>query len=171
MDLARLREEAMHVAVDEIGTKEVGGNNRGRRVEEYLAACRLPPGQPWCAAFVVWCYDRAAEAHGFRNPLPRIGHVGKLWRAGAAHWKSDIPTLWAVACHQEDPTDHASSGHTGIVIAISPAFITTVEGNTNEAGSREGGAVLIKSRHRDYWNLGFIDLGRNGPALPPRMDG
>ncbi len=170
MTLPELRDAARRVAIGEIGTREQGGANRGRRVEEYLAAAKLPPGQPWCAAFVIWCYQRAAEAGGWRSPLPAIGHVGHFFRRiepWAPHWISHIPTIGAIACHQKDPTDPDSAGHTGIVLAVEGGTVMTVEGNSNSTGSREGVEVVENHRPLSYWSLGFIDVGRFGPPGLP----
>jgi hypothetical protein len=163
--LPQLRDAARLVAVGEIGTREQGGNNRGRRVEEYLASCHLPPGNPWCLAFVIWCYQRAAETGGWKSPLPAIGAVSRFWRHGLMdQWRSDQPTIGAIALHAKDPTDPWSPGHAGIVLSIGN-MIGTVEGNTNGAGSREGDEVADQHRDRAYWNLGYLDVGRFGPPL------
>jgi hypothetical protein len=52
----------------------------------------------------------------------------------------------------------AFESHTGIVCQVTDAGILTIEGNTNEAGSREGNAVVAgKLRPWGYVQLGFID--------------
>ena len=56
--------DVLKIARAEVGVAEVGGNNRGRRVEEYLAAVGLGPGNPWCAAYVAWVM-RQAEVRGW----------------------------------------------------------------------------------------------------------
>ena len=49
--IKRLIELASH----EVGTHEVGGNNRGPRIEQYQAATWLKPAPwPWCSAFLCW---------------------------------------------------------------------------------------------------------------------
>lgn len=166
MSLPQLRDAARRIALGEIGTHEVGGNNRGPRVEEYLAAAGLPPGQPWCVAFVIWCYQRAASGLLVRSPLPRIGHAGHFFRAIAAShgaWVSDVPTVGAIACHQKDPSDPNSEGHASIIDEIEDVTLIDVSGNTNAQGSRAGNLVGPNRRPRTYWNLGFIDVGRFGP--------
>lgn len=170
MTLPQLRDGARLVALGEIGVHEVGGNNLGPRVEQYQAAAGLPPGQAWCVALVIWCYQEAAKGRGIVSPLPRIGHVGHFFRWCQQHhdeWISATPTVGAIACHLSDPGDVDGPGHMGIVDRIeSPSWLHDVSGNTNAAGSRAGNLVGPNRRPRSYWNLGFVDVGRLGPAAP-----
>jgi hypothetical protein len=63
----------------------------------------------------------------------------------------------------------AYESHTGIVCQVTDAGIITIEGNTNEAGSREGNAVVAgKLRPWGYVQLGFIDYaGMSVPTTAP----
>jgi hypothetical protein len=51
-------------------------------------------------------------------------------------------------------------GHTGIVVSVNAdGSYTTIEGNTNEAGSREGDRVAVKVRNLSDAKLkGFITV-------------
>ena len=64
-------------ALDNIGVLEVG-NNRGVAVETYQASCipAIPPGSPWCAAFVVYRLRNAAHDLNLSIPAdwPRSGY-------------------------------------------------------------------------------------------------
>jgi hypothetical protein len=54
--------------------------------------------------------------------------------------------------------DHGGGlGHTGLVESVQGGLITTIEGNTNTALSREGGGVYRLSRKLVEINKGFID--------------
>ena len=44
------REQLRQVYLSQVGTKEQGGANRGRQVEQYLASVGFGPGYAWCAA-------------------------------------------------------------------------------------------------------------------------
>ena len=46
----------------DLQVREVGGMNRGAKVEEYQRAAALGPGDPWCAAFVAWCVMKSRQA-------------------------------------------------------------------------------------------------------------
>ena len=49
------------------------------------------------------------------------------------------------------------AGHTGFVEKVSGGLVTTIEGNTNAGGSREGGGVYRLERKIVSINKGFID--------------
>ena len=54
----------------------------------------------------------------------------------------------------------SGKGHTGLVEKISGSLLTTIEGNTNDNGSREGIGVFRRtSRQIADINRGFIDYG------------
>lgn len=159
-----LRDMALEVAARYIGTHEVGGNNHGAQIERWLHLLGLPAGQPWCAAFIHGSYHEAAQELGVKNPLPRTGHVGRLWWQSLDTWKTQHPTRGAIFIHSKNPADVLNSpGHCGIVDRVYPDEVITIEGNTNEAGERDsltGDAVLRKIRPIGYANVGFLDLGR-----------
>lgn len=52
--------------------REVGGNNRGPRIREYLDNVGIAVDAPWCAAFVAYCADGAARVLGTPNPLDDV---------------------------------------------------------------------------------------------------
>ncbi len=153
-----LTERAIDIAVSQIGTKEVG-RNRGLKVEAYQASVGLPAGSPWCAAFVYWCYEQAAEQAGVRNPVPRTGGVHKMFLRGRK-----------LQCHGPGQgiffhDSGAGLGHCGFVTSINGDTLHTIEGNTNEDGSREGNAVARKTRPISYANLGFLIFADKGGPI------
>ena len=69
--MARIRNtvgvKAVEIALQEARNHvvEVGGNNRGKRVDDYLRGVGLAmTGSPWCAAFVTFCLHKAGWAVG-----------------------------------------------------------------------------------------------------------
>lgn len=164
-----LQARALNVAIGEIGTTESGGNNRGPRIERYLRAVGLPPGQPWCAAFAVWCYGEAWRQLAMEGALmlPKSGKVTRLWRRTRPEWRTQKPAPGAIYCHATDPNDPESTGHCGIVWRPSEnGLLVGIEGNTDDGGSREGDGVLVKHRNPSYVNLGYIDVW---PPEPTRF--
>jgi len=159
-----LIQKAMEYAEMEIGVMESPPySNRGKKVEEYLKSVRLDPGNPWCAAFVYWCFNKAAESIGSVNPLYRTGSCME-------HWEHATAGKIACADAKADPSlihpgcifimDHGSHhGHTGLVTDVGNGFINTVEGNTNPDGSRSGIGVFTLTRKINSINLGFLDYG------------
>lgn len=156
-----LTASALDIATSEIGVHEIGGNNRGERIEEYLAAAHAKPGDPWCASFVSWAFIQAAAALGVPNPMRPTAGALHIWRDAPELCRSKTPTIGSIFVinHGE------GKGHCGFVAAVTGDHVLTIEGNTNEAGSREGDGVLRKSRRISDINVGFVDYGAEG-AVP-----
>ena len=128
-------EIVLSVARPMVGQREVGDND-GPFVKEILASVGLSPGSPWCAAFNYYVFEKA----GFAGRVPRSAWSPdwvKGGRRGNPH-PSDVFGIY-----------FASKGrvaHTGLVESSDGVFVTTIEGNTNQAGSREGDGVYRKKR-------------------------
>ncbi|MCP5158607.1 MAG: CHAP domain-containing protein [Gammaproteobacteria bacterium] len=160
----------------EIARKEIGvledppGSNRGARVEEYLASTGLAGGYPWCAAFVYWCFAQAARELGADNPCINTAGVLDHWnRAGQAgirritHAQAEADPLLIQPgmIFILDTGDPGGAGHTGLVERVEGGKLVTIEGNTNQAGGREGIGVFRRDRRKiNGINKGFIDYSR-----------
>ncbi len=154
--LSPLGKSIIKFAQGEVGVKEVG-NNSGKRVNEYLDTVGLKNSKaPWCMAFVMWCYMKAAQELGIKvvweRPrslvLQKSGHVQgyRNWARSKGYLITShrlaIPSSFFVM------TFSGASGHTGVIIKnnTSKKTFTTIEGNTNSGGAREGDGVYIKER-------------------------
>ncbi|HEX4957330.1 MAG TPA: CHAP domain-containing protein [Lacibacter sp.] len=154
--------EAVKVAISQIGVMEdPPTSNRGPEVDQYLASVGLPPGLFWCAAFVYWCFDKASVKSGKKNPLVKTGHVMTHWNKTTG---KKISTADAVNKPSLIKPGHifimntgGSSGHTGIVEKVEGGFVHTIEGNSNNAGSRNGIGVFRLQRKIAKINRGFIE--------------
>jgi hypothetical protein len=163
---AELKARAVVIAKSQLGVQERGGRNTGPEVDAYLLAVGLQPGQPWCCAFVLWCYLQAASELGEPMPLRRTGKVTRLWDSSACFGRQG-PSVGDIYCHATDPADRESPGHCGIVVAVRPdGAFTAIEGNTNKAGSREGNSVWSHPRALAFANLGFVDISAESTARP-----
>lgn len=166
-----LTEALLEIAADEVGVREKpDGSNRGPRVDQYLSAVSTGIlGQPWCCAFVFWCFKEAAAKLGIPNPFPKTGGVLNAWdRSQKLRPASDIVT---VAEAKKDPSlvrpgavfflDHGGgNGHTGIVVANINGSLVTIEGNTFDDGNREGNGVFRRTARKiSQINVGFIHYG------------
>lgn len=162
-DLARIRDRALEIALTYEGEHETPpGSNDGPMIRAFLAAVGVHHPAPWCAAFVGWCYQRAAALLGVALPtgFPVTGLVHAFWGHAAPLWGFREITPAAIACHD---SGHGL-GHMGIVVAgAADGLVTTFEGNTDRAGSRTGGSAMHQTRPVGYWNLGFVDIGRGDP--------
>ncbi|MCX7719553.1 MAG: peptidoglycan-binding protein [Candidatus Sumerlaeaceae bacterium] len=141
---SRLALAALEVARGEIGAKEIG-NNRGKRVEEYLASVGLEGGNPWCMAFVFWCVDKAAKRLGLENPMLKTGHVLTAWRKSDISLKVFTPDR-AITGDIFVMDFGAGRGHTGFIESVSHGRWKTIEGNTDAAGGRDGDGVWRRER-------------------------
>lgn len=133
--------------------REAGGPNTGPRIRKYLANVDPPinVAAPWCAAFVQYCADRAAALAGAPNPLDAV----KLEAYVQSYHE------WAKKAGAIVPPEKAEPGdlvlydfhgtrwdHIGILVVRPDAdsWFRAIEGNTNEAGSRDGDGVFFKLR-------------------------
>jgi len=165
-----LASAALHIAQSQLGQSEKPvGSNSGPMVNEYLRSVGLNPGYAWCQAFVYWCYDAAAKKLGASNPVVRTAGVHDCWnhsKKGRAITK--VPKA-EVLLHPETvaPGDQiilsfgGNKGHTGIVEKAEGGRVHTIEGNSNNNGSREGYEVVRHVRSiKDKALLGFIKYQR-----------
>lgn len=140
----QIQDLALREALSQLGVREFP-KNRGPKVEGYLASVGLEGGQPWCAAFVYWCIERACRELDLKMQLPKTGLCERIRK-------------WAIAqnrvVHSPLPGDlflvveggHAH--HIGFVESAARQFVKTVEGNTNLDNSREGVGVFRRTRSR-----------------------
>lgn len=152
----------VQVARSQLGVMEQPpGSNKGPEVNQYLASVNCPPGSFWCAAFVYWCFEKAAADLGRASPLVKTGgclmhwnkSVGKKIKSTEA---ANNPSL--VKPGQLFIIDHGSGlGHMGIVEAVEGGFIHTIEGNSNPSGSSNGIGVFQLQRKIIKINKGFIE--------------
>ncbi len=155
--VSQLAIEAMLVAVSQVGQQEVPRNsNRGPMVDQYLAAVGLKPGYAWCQAFVNWCYEQGAKRLGVPEPVVNTAGVLDCWNRTKPELKKN--RAWVVNnAGLLLPGDQfmmkigtKGAGHTGLVLDVVPnnkgSVMVTIEGNTNDEGSREGYEVAIRER-------------------------
>ena len=158
-------------ALSNVGVTEVGGDNKGPAVKKYLESCGLAEGYPWCAAFLVYRYRRAAHKLGLpiTESWPRSAYCPDYsrWAKTNGLW---IPYLSASLSPSSVRVGDMALfyfkqlnriAHCGIVVDVHHWGVTTVEGNTNQIPTniteveREGDIVASKSRR---WS----DLGLYG---------
>ena len=165
--------EVVRVAVSQIGVMEdPRGSNRGPQVDKYIEATGLNPSGrfAWCACFIFWCYKQACESLGKTNPVIKTAGVSEHWRRAGEKGIPRITGTQAVGNPGLIRPGHifimtfgsSGLGHTGLVERVTGGKLVTIEGNTNEGGSREGIGVFRRSlRKISNINKGFIDYGSN----------
>jgi len=140
----------LKVLKGEVGYKEgfSGGHyNNNQKYSDQVPGFDWSDFQPWCATFMAW--------GGWKNDIPvdRLPRSASCDALGAAfkrmgRW-SEYPAIGAIALYGT-PSD---LNHTGAVYAFDETWIWTVEGNTNNTGSREGDGVYLKKRARRGTNV------------------
>jgi len=131
------------IYLSQIGVREATGRNDGPEVEMYLKAVNLGKGKAWCSAFVAWSLNEANIPHRINAWSPTAENRSNFIYRTRSFVKEpqagDVFTIWY--------TKLKRIGHTGFYHANqNESIIITVEGNTNEAGSREGDGVYKKYR-------------------------
>lgn len=145
--------------------REVGGQNKGPWVRLYMKG-KQGENYPWCAGFVSFLLQQAADTLGAKPPFvftfscDALAGFGK--HTGRFIAEKDIVSgtvavqnlsSGSVFLVRKKPGDWT---HTGIVTAFHSDHIETIEGNTNDSGSREGYEVC--QRVRGYKGKDFIRI-------------
>ena len=115
---------------------------------------------PWCDMFVSWCADQS----GNKDVIGRFAYTPshEAWFRSKGR---------EVSIKSAQPGDIVffnfigRTSHVGIVEANRGDGLITIEGNTNGAGSRDGGSVM---RHFRSWTSGIVSVHR--PAYSNTSD-
>ena len=116
----------------------------------------------WCAGFACFCLTQACERLGRSLPiepsfscdaLATSAKKHGMFLQGASAADRTRITSGSFFLVRKTATDWI---HTGIVVDAEPEVITTIEGNTNDDGHREGYEVC--ARTRGYASMDFIRM-------------
>jgi hypothetical protein len=138
-----VRESVRKTYNSKLYVRETTGKNDGEDVEAFLKYTKLPKGNPWCAAFVCWTFGQ----NGVKNP--RSAWSPSLFPLENIIYKPSIKRYSTPLYGDVFGIYFSSKGriaHVGFIDKWEDTFAVTVEGNTNEAGSREGDGVYKKRR-------------------------
>ncbi len=146
--MSKLIEAVLAKAVSQLGVREVGRSNTGKEVNAYLQRAGCSPGNPWCAAFVYWCLDEGCKAAGVANAMVRTAYCPSVESWGKQHgvYRSSGPQRGDQFLTYSTVDGVYRASHTGLVTEVSGSTVRTIEGNTNDDGSREGYEVCRRSR-------------------------
>ena len=148
-------EKLIQVATKEIGymeknsnsnlynkTANAGYNNFTKYWQDIFPSWQ---GQPWCAVFVTWCFEKAfgkdiAKRLLRHYPYTYCPTMANLFTLNANPKVGDIVIFYY----------GGQFAHTGIVIKVNGDYFETIEGNTNNGSTivPNGGSVCKKS----YYN-------------------
>jgi len=143
-------------ANDFIGQKEIKGNMGflDKEFQEYMKTVGWEKGHAWCAYFteLVWKLAYAMIDSTQVTKLDKLfsANVMQSWAnfQNSLEFKTDqTPEIGSlVVWNSYKAGESTIYGHIGIVTDVSERYVTTVEGNTNSTGGREGIEVAKKSR-------------------------
>lgn len=143
-ELPSLREQVVILASSQIGVRQTNGNT-GPEIDEYLACSGLEPGYAWCASFVCWVYENSnIEVPNRSAWSPNWFPQSRLRLDNNEARKGDVFGIYF--------TGLGRIAHVGIILEdwdSSNSLITSVEGNTNDTGAREGDGVYKKYRSKN----------------------
>ena len=167
-------------AVDSIGKEEIKGN-QGFKDPEFDADMRklgrFQNGWAWCVCFCEMVWKKAYN--DFDIDKAHYNEMAKLVTPGAVRtmrnflkaegWTvTQTPQLGAIAIWQKYKKGKATtSGHAAIVESGTETHVTTIDGNTNATGGREGYHVARKTRRMNFGEKkGLVLLGF---IIPPKF--
>lgn len=140
--MSELSAKALEVAITQLGQEEKPkGSNWGHPVQDYLESVGIDFPASWCMSFVYWCFNEASKQLSTFNPLIKTGGVLRAYNGATSHH----------TIHPQ-PGDifiidfGHGLGHTGIIESIEDNNVNTIEGNTNDSGTREGFEVCRRVR-------------------------
>lgn len=134
---------------------EIGGPNSGPWVRLYMDGYE-GRDYPWCAGFVTYVVAQAAKAHGQPSPIKRTFSCDQLgleakkkagkFKVRVSPNEAPVGSVFLVP-HGANKNDWV---HTGLIIEpVTPGpgeVFRTIEGNTNDEGSREGFEICQRYR-------------------------
>ena len=165
---------ALGVAKSQLGVHEVG-TNRGPQVDQYLAAAKTAPGNPWCASFVTWSLEKAGRK------MDGGGWAGvATWVRNAEQGTNGLKFVSAedarpgdiVAYDWGGQNDFGADGHIGFLNStVKDGKFTALEGNNNdEVGNvprQMGGAKVVFIRVDGDAPAGSVPVQPAAPAGVP----
>lgn len=141
-----LRDKVIATAESQLHVREKTGKNDGKEVERYLRNVGLGKGYAWCAAFVAWCHDE--------NNIPnaRSAYSPDWFRSNVVYERNTLSGIdFKSKPAQVFGLYFESKGrvaHVGLITGETKFSYTTIEGNTDADGSREGDGVYRKIRNK-----------------------
>ena len=152
---ASIAQTVVAVAVKHLAERprEVGGQNMGPWCRAYMDE-HEGDAWPWCAGFVWTVVHQATSLFGIKPPIKKTYSCTELGKSSAL-LQAPHPSIapGAIFLLRKKGGGHM---HTGIVTKVEKEFYETIEGNTNDAGEREGIAVM--ARIRGFKNTDFIAI-------------
>lgn len=138
-------ESAIEIARKYLGLEEEDGN-RGQMIDHWNRLSGVPLGSPWCASFLMFCIEGAANQTSMPHKLSKSAHVLSVFNNSKECWtghpKPGCLVVWQLG--------DTLKGHIGLITEIvDKTTVRTIEGNTSRKDSvdREGRVVQEQARN------------------------
>jgi peptidoglycan hydrolase-like protein with peptidoglycan-binding domain len=158
--------EVLKLATGELGVVESGGNNYGKRVQEYQeigSNGAISGGQPWCDYFqkfllITGCADlKLLYKATYSGYTPyEVDDWGK--KHGITHKNPKIDDVKVGDWGFVYSSSRGSACHIFIVTGKKGNNVTTIEGNTNPGGGSDGYGVFKRTRACPWAVVRWADL-------------
>lgn len=163
MSTLAIRQKLIAIARAKVGTIEIPRNsNTGPSILEFQRASNLDgTGWPYCAAFVDWVILQWGKLPEVLKALNLTPSEFERWRpkTAAAYGFHEWAENKGLQVFDENENPGQAILHTGDIVTFDFSHVGiidtdrgnllyTVEGNTDAAGSRDGGGVYDKIRAR-----------------------
>lgn len=153
------------VAESYIGQKEIHGNQGfiNKDFEKKMRECGFYTGAPWCAFFakLVW---KESGTERYKLIAGSALQTMRNFVKSENIVLTNKPNVGAIAIYRTYKNGKVqTTGHVAIVIDSNDSGFTTIEGNTNASGGREGIEVALKKRSYKFYEpnglqlMGFIN--------------
>lgn len=127
-----------------VGVREKGGNNQNftdRELKNMMADVGWIPGYAWCSFFVRAILDACDIKNTINGWAPTAYNRKDVIFTDNKFYKKfspgDVLVMTLSYNNFKNSGRFKNIGHTGIVDAIGQRSVRTIEGNTNDAGSRD----------------------------------
>lgn len=162
-DSLPIRERVLIAADLFVGMRESGGANRGVELDQMQRLVTGTVGLPWCAIFVNYLLQAYCRVERHKLPENRAAVYSIYRKAQRSGAFINEPSRGTIGLWLNRNGDNWL-GHVFLITGVKFGVVSTIEGNTDEAGSREGVKVArrlrtvksIKSNAR--W--AFIDINK-----------
>jgi hypothetical protein len=138
-----LAAQVQKIYISQIGVREATGKNDGAQVEKYLKSTGLGKGHAWCAAFVKWSFLQAGVKTNITAWSPTALNKNNVVYQNGRFYKQPQPADVFVLYFAQ----YKRIAHTGFFdYSVNNTVYSSVEGNTNGGGSRDGDGVYRRYR-------------------------
>lgn len=147
-----------HIVIDEaqqyVFVREKGGPNKGPEVEMFQKAVDgVASGEPWCMCFVQYVLKKIEKLYNISFRILSSEHCMTVWNKTPKELRLAQPVAGCLGICQhysynkeKKVWEATTSGHVFFVKKVNGDHVYTLEGNTNDGGSREGDGVYERLR-------------------------